>query len=110
MFSRLISRVLKRNNNQYKANWYGRTIIKVPSNYPSSQLCSCCHFQFPKTKDLKVRKWTCPQCGTVHDRDKNAAINILSKGIEILTKDGTHPDSLSMLDSLESSRKKPPLL
>ena len=94
----------------YKANWYGRVIIKVPSNYPSSQLCSCCHFQFPKTKDLKVRKWTCPQCGTVHDRDKNAAKNILSKGIEILTKDGTHPDSLSMLGSLESSRKKPPLL
>ena len=93
----------------YKANWYGRTIIKVPSNYPSSQLCSCCHFRNPKTKDLKVRKWTCPQCGTVHDRDKNAAKNILSKGIEILTKDGTHPDSLFMLDSLESSSKKPPL-
>ena len=93
----------------YKANWYGKTIIKVPSNYPSSQLCSCCHFQNSKTKDLKVRKWTCPQCGTVHDRDKNAAKNILSKGIEILTKDGTHPDSLFMLDSLESSSKKPPL-
>ena len=103
-WSRFISMLI------YKANWYGRVIIKVPSNYPSSQLCSCCHFQFPKTKDLKVRKWTCPQCGTVHDRDKNAAKNILSKGIEILTKDGTHPDSLSMLGSLESSRKKPPLL
>ena len=94
----------------YKAERYGRTLIKVPSNYPSSQLCSCCHYQNPKTKDLKVRKWICPQCGTVHDRDKNAAKNILSKGIEILTKDGTHPDSLSMLDSLESSLKKPPLL
>ena len=103
-WSRFISMLI------YKANWYGRVIIKVPSNYPSSQLCSCCHFQFPKTKDLKVRKWTCPQCGTVHDRDKNAAKNILSKGIEILTKDGTHPDSLSMLGSLESSRKKPSLL
>ena len=103
-WSRFISMLI------YKANWYGRVIIKVPSNYPSSQLCSCCHFQFPKTKDLKVRKWTCPECGTVHDRDKNAAKNILSKGIEILTKDGTHPDSLSMLGSLESSRKKPSLL
>ena len=103
-WSRFISMLI------YKANWYGRVIVKVPSNYPSSQLCSCCHFQFPKTKDLKVRKWTCPECGTVHDRDKNAAKNILSKGIEILTKDGTHPDSLSMLGSLESSRKKPPLL
>ena len=93
----------------YKANWYGNVIVKVPSNYPSSQLCSCCHYKNPKTKDLKVRKWTCPQCGTVHDRDCNAAKNILSKGIEILTKDGTHPDSLFMLDSLESSSKKPPL-
>ena len=93
----------------YKANWYGKTIIKVPSNYPSSQLCSCCHYQNPITKDLKVRKWTCPKCGTVHDRDKNAAKNILNKGIEILIKDGTHPDSLFMLDSLESSSKKPPL-
>ena len=93
----------------YKANWYGNVIVKVPSNYPSSQLCSCCHYKNPKTKDLKVRKWTCPECGSVHDRDCNAAKNILSKGIEILTKDGTHPDSLFMLDSLESSSKKPPL-
>ena len=102
-WSRFISMLI------YKANWYGNTIIKVPSNYPSSQLCSYCHYQNPKTKDLKVRKWICPQCGTVHDRDKNAAKNILSKGIEILTKDGTHPDSLFMLGSLESSSKKPPL-
>ena len=94
----------------YKASWYGNEIVKVPSNYPSSQLCSCCSYQNTLTKDLKVREWTCPQCGSVHDRDKNAAKNILSKGIEILTKDGTHPDSLFMLGSLESSSKKPPLL
>ena len=94
----------------YKASWYGNTIIKVPTNYPSSQLCSYCNYQNPLTKDLRVRKWTCPQCGSVHDRDINAAKNILRKGIEILTKDGTHPDSLFMLGSLESSSKKPPLL
>ena len=93
----------------YKASWYGNVIVKVPSNYPSSQLCSCCHYQNPKTKDLKVRKWTCPECGSVHDRDCNATKNILSKGIEILTKNGTHPDSLFTLDSIESSSKKPPL-
>ena len=93
----------------YKASWYGNVIVKVPSNYPSSQLCSLCGYQNKEVKNLKIRKWTCPECGSVHDRDCNAAKNILSKGIEILTKDGTHPDSLFMLDSIESSSKKPPL-
>ena len=92
----------------YKANWYGNTVIKVPANYPSSQLCCSCQYQNPIIKDLRVRKWTCPQCGSVHDRDINAAKNILRKGIETLTKDGTHPDSLFKLGPLESSSKKPP--
>ena len=103
-WSRLISMLI------YKANWYGRTVIKVPKDYPSSQLCHVCGYKNSLTKDLGIRKWTCPECGTIHDRDINAAKNILSKGIEILTKDGTHPDSLFMLGSLESSSKKPPLL
>ena len=94
----------------YKADWYGRKVIKVPPTYPSSQLCSKCSYKNSITKDLAIRKWTCPKCGSIHDRDINAARNILSKGIEILTKDGTHPDSLFMLGSLESSSKKPPLL
>ena len=103
-WSRLVSMLV------YKANWYGRTIVKVPSDFPSSQLCSSCGYKNSITKDLRIRKWTCPECGSIHDRDVNAARNILSKGIELLTKDGTHPDSLFMLDSLESSSKKPPLL
>ena len=94
----------------YKANWYGRTIVKVPKDYPSSQLCHACGYKNSITKDLAIRKWICPKCGSIHDRDINAARNILSKGIEMLTKDGTHPDSLFMLGSLESSSKKPPLL
>ena len=93
----------------YKANWYGNMIIKVPTNYASSQLCSLCGYKNSLTKDLTIRKWTCPKCGSIHDRDINAAKNILSKGIETLTKDGTHPDSLFMLGPLESSSKKPPL-
>ena len=103
-WSRFVSMLL------YKAKWYGNTIVKVPSNFPSSQLCSCCNYQNSSTKNLKVRKWTCPKCGAVHDRDINASKNILRKGIEMLTKDGIHPDSLFKLDSLKSSSKKPPLL
>ena len=94
----------------YKAGWYGRKVVKAPSTYPSSQLCSKCSYKNSITRDLAIRKWTCPKCGSIHDRDINAARNILSKGIETLTKDGTHPDSLFMLGSLESSSKKPPLL
>ena len=94
----------------YKANWYGRTIVKIPSDYPSSQLCSSCGYKNSITRDLKIRTWTCPNCQSKHDRDINAAKNILRKGIEILSKDGTHPDSLFMLDLLGSSSKKPPLL
>ena len=102
-WSRLVSMLI------YKADWYDRRVIKVPSTYPSSQLCSICSYKNSITKSLNIRKWICPKCGTIHDRDKNAAKNILSKGIELLTKDGTHPDSLFMLGSLDSSSKKPPL-
>ena len=102
-WSRLVSMLT------YKANWYGRIVVKVPSDYPSSQLCSSCGYKNSITKDLGIRKWTCPKCGSIHDRDINAARNILSKGIELLTKDGTHPDSLFMLGSLGPSSKKPPL-
>ena len=93
----------------YKASWYKRTIVKIPSDYPSSQLCSSCGYKNSITKNLSVRTWTCPHCQSKHDRDINASINILRKGMEILSKDGTHPDSLFMLGSLESSIKKPPL-
>ena len=69
----------------YKSKWYGREIIQIPSNYPSSQLCSVCGYQNKEVKDLKVREWECPQCHTHHDRDINASINILKKGKEILS-------------------------
>ena len=69
---------------EYKATWYGTEVIKVPTMYPSSQTCSCCGFKNPMVKNLSIRQWECPSCKTNHDRDLNASINILNKGLELL--------------------------
>ena len=67
----------------YKSIWYGNDIVKVPTMYPSSQTCSCCGFKNPLVKNLAIRKWECPECHTKHDRDTNASINILDKGLQM---------------------------
>lgn len=67
---------------QYKSNWYGRTYVKIGRFVPSSQTCHICGYQNKETKYLKVRKWICPQCRAEHDRDINAAINILHEGLK----------------------------
>lgn len=69
---------------EYKAQWYGRTISVIDRFYPSSQLCSSCGAQWSGTKDLSVREWRCPECGVVHDRDMNAANNILNEGLRLM--------------------------
>ena len=69
---------------EYKVKDHGGLLIKVPRTYASSQICSCCGRREPMIKDLGIRRWTCPSCGANHDRDVNAAKNILKKGLEML--------------------------
>jgi len=66
---------------EYKSKWYGRVFIKVNKYFPSSQICSFCGEQNTSVKDLSVRNWKCSICNMEHDRDENAAINILHQGI-----------------------------
>lgn len=67
---------------EYKANWYGKEVIKIDTWFPSSQLCSECRHKDGK-KPLEIREWTCPICHAHHDRDINASINILTEGLRI---------------------------
>ena len=66
----------------YKAEWYGREVIQVSRWFPSSKLCNCCGYKNVELT-LKDREWTCPECGVIHDRDINAAINIRNEGERI---------------------------
>lgn len=68
----------------YKSDWDNRNYIKIGRFTKSSQPCNVCGYINTETKDLSVREWTCPNCKTVHDRDINAAINILNEGLRLL--------------------------
>ena len=67
----------------YKAEWYGRRHIKVGRYYPSSQICHDCGYQNPDVKEKRLKIWTCPKCGKVHQRDENASLNIRDEALRI---------------------------
>src|SRR5471030_937707 len=75
---------------EYKARWYGRAVIGIDRWYPSSKRCSDCGHTVAKMA-LKVRAWTCPECGSIHDRDINAARNVLAAGLAV----SAHGESIS---------------
>lgn len=69
----------------YKCEWNRKVVVQIDTFFPSSQLCSNCGYRNSEVKDLEIREWTCPQCGANHDRDINAANNILQEGIRIIS-------------------------
>lgn len=98
---------------EYKSNRYGKFISRVPTNFPSSKNCSCCGYKMA-SMTLNVREWACPQCGTRHDRDTNAAINIRNEGLRLFlgsdarpasSRPETHGEAPTMDDRLLTSVK-----
>jgi putative transposase len=76
---------------EYKADWYGRSLVVVDRWFPSSKVCSACGFT-ATSMPLNVREWTCTNCGVTHDRDVNAARNIRAEGLSVLAcGDGVRP-------------------
>ena len=71
---------------RYKTIWAGKQVIEADQWFASSQTCSACGEKNPEVKNLKVRKWTCPACGDVHDRDVNAALNLRAYAAETLPR------------------------
>ncbi len=90
---------------EYKAAWYGRTLVKIDRWFPSSKRCGNCGHAVDKLP-LNVRDWDCPECGTHHDRDINAAQNILAAGLAVLVCGANvRPDGHKSIGQLQNSRK-----
>jgi putative transposase len=73
---------------EYKSKWYGRTLVKIDQWYPSSKTCHACKHVLDSLP-LDIREWVCPECGVVHDRDTNAALNILAEGLSVAACGGS---------------------
>ena len=82
---------------EYKSKWYGKSFVKIDRFYPSSQICSSCGHKDGK-KALDIREWTCSSCGVHHDRDFNAATNVLLKGYSDLTGISVNETSAELVD------------
>lgn len=82
---------------EYKCDWYGKSLVKVDRFFPSSQTCSSCGHKDGK-KELSIRQWECYNCGQIHDRDLNAANNILFKGYSDLTGLSFEESSAELVD------------
>lgn len=92
---------------EYKADWHGRDLVVVDRWCPSSKLCSTCG-ALAERMPLNVRKWTC-RCGTVHDRDVNAARNILAEGLSVIAcGGGVRPQRTNVRTGLSPVKQETP--
>ena len=99
---------------EYKCQWYGRTLVKIDRWFPSSKRCGHCGHVIEKLP-LNIREWDCPECGTHHDRDINAAHNILAAGLAVIVcgssvrPDGHHSKGQLRKTSNRGRKQKPKL-
>ncbi|HEY9709397.1 MAG TPA: RNA-guided endonuclease TnpB family protein, partial [Oculatellaceae cyanobacterium] len=90
---------------EYKCQWYGRTLVKIDRWFPSSKRCGHCG-HVVDALPLDAREWDCPDCGTRHDRDINAANNILAAGLAVIVCGASvRPDGHKSKGQLRNSRK-----